>query len=146
MPSALYHLAYQSTAGPDFDAAGMLRVLNHARAANSAHHITGLLLVRERQILQFLEGPEAPVKSVYAAIALDPRHFAVTLQHEGPLASREFPDWAMALAGDPAPTGLIPPGLVDASRQAYLQVRQANLSEVTTKLLAHFLGPALWLP
>ncbi len=142
--SALYQLAYRSTAAPELDAAGMRQILEHARSANSQTHITGLLLVRERQVLQLLEGPEAAVRNVYTAIARDLRHQEVVLLQAGPLTQREFPDWAMAFAGATVPTELIPFGLVDASRQTYLKVRHANFSPATMALINDFLGQDLW--
>ncbi len=146
MSPPLYHLAYRSTACPELDADGLLRILEHARVKNNRLQITGLLLVNDRQIIQFLEGPVEAVQAVYAAIEADSRHQDVTLLTAGPLTCREFPDWAMGLTGQPPLTGLIPPGLVDASRQNYLLVRVGNFRSATTALVAQFLGPAQWLP
>lgn len=146
MPTTLYHLAYRSTACPELDADGLLRILEYARAKNNRLQITGLLLIQDRQIMQFLEGPAEAVKAVYAVVERDTRHRDVTLLAAGPLTHREFPDWAMALTGQPPLTGLIPPGLVDASRKTYLLARVGNFRPTTTALVAQFLGPAQWLP
>ena len=52
-----------------------LRHLVRRRAVNNKkHQITGALLIYGDWFAQVLEGPEAPVRALYATIETDPRH------------------------------------------------------------------------
>jgi hypothetical protein len=57
--------------------------------------ITGALLIYGDWFAQVLEGPEAPVRALYAKIETDPRHEKVSVIQSGP-AGRLFARWAMA--------------------------------------------------
>jgi hypothetical protein len=70
-------------------------VLTLSRRNNAAVAVTGLLIVGGRRFLQVLEGPEAAVRSTYERIARDPRHFAVVVLADGPVAERSFAKWSM---------------------------------------------------
>ena len=54
-----------------------------------------MLLFREGQFLQLLEGPECEVKSVFEMVSRDPRHTGIKILLAEPIAAREFPDWTM---------------------------------------------------
>lgn len=66
-----------------------------ARSNNKKHQITGALLIYGDWFAQVLEGPEAPVRALYATIETDPRHEDVSVIQSGP-AERLFARWAMA--------------------------------------------------
>jgi hypothetical protein len=51
-----------------------------------------MLLYKDDVFQQMLEGPEAPVKSLVAAIKSDPRHRGVIQVLEGFEDERQFPD------------------------------------------------------
>lgn len=65
------------------------------RANNRRLDITGVLLYREGQILQLLEGDVEAVRSKYAAIGRDPRHKQVKKLSEEMITERESPNWSM---------------------------------------------------
>ena len=54
-----------------------------------------MLLFREGQFLQLLEGPEREVKSVFELVKRDPRHRDVTVLLAEAVDERQFPDWTM---------------------------------------------------
>jgi len=68
---------------------------------NRRDDVTGLLLFNSRRFLQVLEGPKDAVDRIFNRINADPRHRAVVKLREGPIATREFGEWAMAF-DDPA--------------------------------------------
>lgn len=107
---SLYSLVYASSATVPFDDDQLDELLLAAREANRAHGISGLLLYRNGRFIQFLEGPEDAVRSLYAAIERDPRHVGVRTLNEGRPAHRQFAEWTMAYqpvrgTSDPPPPG-----------------------------------------
>ena len=66
-----------------------------ARSNNKKQQITGALLIYGEWFAQVLEGPEVPVRALYATIEADPRHENVSVIQSGP-AERLFARWAMA--------------------------------------------------
>ncbi|MEW5687156.1 MAG: BLUF domain-containing protein [Pseudomonadota bacterium] len=90
-------LAYFSSAvGPlTPDALGQL--LTAAQDNNRRLEVTGLLCHYDGSFLQFLEGPDEAVLSLYERIARDARHRDLLVVRRAPITRRAFPDWTMAL-------------------------------------------------
>jgi hypothetical protein len=111
MSAPTYALLYQSRATRGLDASGLRAILETAVVRNEALDVTGLLLYGEMAnfpgipglFVQWLEGPEAAVRSLYERICADPRHVDVVTVAEGPAEAftgtdgRLFPAWAMAV-------------------------------------------------
>jgi hypothetical protein len=93
---SLYTLSYASTETAPLGTAGLLGLLNQARAFNVEHDITGLLLHREDSFLQVIEGRKSDVLDLYERIKRDPRHQRVEILFEEPIEEREYSDWQMA--------------------------------------------------
>ena len=74
------------------------RMLASAGRFNDQNGITGFLLATDKAFAQVLEGPQANVAETYGRIVMDPRHAAVRLLIEEPIAARSFPGWAMGIA------------------------------------------------
>lgn len=104
----MYELLYTSIANQPISEQDLLDILNEARERNSRQHITGMLLFNQFEFVQLLEGEEADVKDVMAAIEKDQRHASVKIFYEGPIQERAFQGWSMAFQ------------LLDASRMAEL--------------------------
>jgi hypothetical protein len=65
---------------------------------NNAHSgITGLLISLNNTFIQYLEGEEESVKTLYGKIKNDSRHKSIQVQYEGSLESRIFSKWKMSL-------------------------------------------------
>ncbi|MCK2026133.1 BLUF domain-containing protein [Microbacterium sp. SSW1-47] len=92
---ALLSLVYCSTATRAFDDDELEALLASSRAANQAREITGLLLYREGEFVQILEGEEGVVEALMTRIAEDPRHHDVRVLLREPLHERRFADWTM---------------------------------------------------
>lgn len=96
-------LVYVSIATKPFTAAELLDLLDHARRNNLNSAITGMLLYKEGNFMQVLEGDEKAVKAVSAKIARDPRHHKMITLLEVQIPEREFPDWSMGFNDLDAP-------------------------------------------
>ena len=91
----MFSLVYLSRASLDFDEARLLELLATSRKNNAGADVTGLLLYKDGNFLQLLEGEEEQVRRIFGKIARDPRHFNVTVLLEGSTDERQFPDWSM---------------------------------------------------
>ena len=92
----LHVLSYQSIALHPLSDAQMRGLLAKARTFNTVHQISGLLLYRQGQFTQVLEGEEAVLRALYEKIERDPRHTNLVKLSDAPLAQRNFGAWAMA--------------------------------------------------
>jgi hypothetical protein len=88
-------LTYVSSATDLLGTDDLVDLLAQSRAANERRGITGMLLYRDGNILQCLEGPEHEVRRAYDTISRDPRHRGVILVAEEEVAERSFADWSM---------------------------------------------------
>lgn len=91
----LISLIYGSTATNDMTDHDLLELLNTSEANNSSLGVTGMLLYRDGNFLQVLEGEEEVVNSLYQRIATDPRHRSVMTIFKRSIPKREFADWRM---------------------------------------------------
>lgn len=108
--AGLYSLVYGSSAVSTFSDADLAELLSQCRVLNEARGITGLLLYRGGRFVQFLEGPEAEVRALYAKIQQDPRHTSPRILNEGHPTHRQFKDWTMAYQPTSASDTPPPPG------------------------------------
>lgn len=92
----LYYLVYTSSPARIMDDSALHELLAISRQANARFGITGMLLYFPDSFIQLIEGPQTHIQQLYQNIQRDRRHFRVTTLREGPIASRFFPDWAMA--------------------------------------------------
>lgn len=94
-------LLYRSRQAYAFGADDLLRLLLAARRHNGDSGITGMLLFREGDFMQLLEGTVADVDALYARIAEDPRHRDLDMLQATDAAERMMPGWRMAYAQVP---------------------------------------------
>jgi hypothetical protein len=91
----MYYLIYVSSAQPSFDLAQIEQMLIRARAKNRRLGITGLLIHRSGNFMQYIEGDKTAVKDLFATIAHDARHHGCVVLAEGPMRERQFDGWDM---------------------------------------------------
>lgn len=91
----MYHLMYVSYATNNFTDNDLTDLLIKARKNNSSLGITGMLIHREGNFIQVLEGEELAVKNLYEVIKADRRHDGVIIMSEGEVQERQFGSWAM---------------------------------------------------
>lgn len=73
----------------------LLDILGKSRANNTLLGITGMLLYKDGNFMQVIEGPDEPIKDLFNKISRDPRHKGVIVLLKQKITQREFPDWSM---------------------------------------------------
>ena len=91
----MIQLVYVSSAVKPFTDQELLGLLQKAREANRKLGITGMLLYKNGEFMQALEGGEQEVLALADRISKDPRHRDIRIILKGPARQREFPDWTM---------------------------------------------------
>ena len=91
----MIQLVYVSSSIQPFTSSELLQLLDTSRQNNEKLGITGMLLYKDGDFMQALEGEEEPVHSLSARIAKDPRHKDIRILLEDAGTEREFPDWSM---------------------------------------------------
>jgi len=91
----LYSLVYVSSATKPFSVDELRALLERARANNTKLDVSGMLLYKDGNFMQVLEGEEATVKALYATIAKDDRHAGAITLLNGPTTARAFGEWSM---------------------------------------------------
>jgi hypothetical protein len=86
---------YTSSAVGPFTEDDLLELLGKARKNNENLGITGMLLYKDGDFMQALEGNEDRVRELSKRIAEDPRHTNFKVLLERSCTQREFPDWSM---------------------------------------------------
>jgi Sensors of blue-light using FAD len=109
----MFSLVYVSSAVRQFSKAELLTLLEKSRENNTSLGISGMLLYKDGNFLQVLEGEEQQVRALYAKITDD-------LQHKGSMAllqgfenERAFPDWSMGFRDLRSPEATATPGFND---------------------------------
>lgn len=91
----LYSIVYVSSSVRMFAEDDLKLLLTKARAKNTSLGISGMLLYKDGNFIQALEGPRHHVLEVETTITADPRHRDVMVLLRGPAAARSFADWSM---------------------------------------------------
>ncbi len=95
-PSMVYYIAYVSSATHLFPPEELVELLAKSRANNARAGISGMLVYRDGNFMQVLEGEEDAVRAQYDKIERDTRHAGVLTLLEGYTSERQFPGWSMA--------------------------------------------------
>jgi len=89
-------VVYISSATHLFSDRELLDLLAQAREKNARLDITGMLLYKDGNFMQVLEGPEETVRNLYTTIRADARHHGLLKLMESSVTARTFSEWAMA--------------------------------------------------
>ncbi|MDZ7751089.1 MAG: BLUF domain-containing protein [Gammaproteobacteria bacterium] len=100
----MYALVYVSSATTLFSEADLVALLAQSREKNAGLGISGMLLYKEGNFMQVLEGEKSAVLGLMDAIQDDPRHHGVIIINQGDAPRRQFGDWSMGFRNldDPA--------------------------------------------
>ena len=93
-----YEILYVSTMAPDAPLSVVGDIAAHARIANAARDITGVLVFDGVRFCQQIEGKQKDVLALMERIYQDTRHSNVEVFHHGPLAERRFSHFSVAFA------------------------------------------------
>ena len=91
----MFYLIYVSSAVRPFLPSELVDLLSKSRTYNTEVGITGMLLYKDGNFMQVIEGEEEAVLTLYAKIERDTRHKGLLTLLQGPLTERQFPDWSM---------------------------------------------------
>jgi len=94
--SSLFQLVYASTATHPFTMEELRELLKDSHHRNAKVGITGLLLYKDGNFMQVLEGDEVAVRRLFQKISVDPRHRGVITMLQGNIKERQFPNSSMA--------------------------------------------------
>lgn len=134
----LFSLTYVSSAVVPFSRAELLALLERCRERNAREAITGLLLYKEGNFMQVLEGPEGAVRALHAKIGRDGRHRGMITVLQTPLAKRQFDGWTMAFRDLDDPAVRMVPGYSEFLNAALSGEEFAGQPSRCQKLLLAF--------
>ncbi len=106
----MFYLVYVSVAAENVSRDDLLEILSWSRTKNAEAGITGMLLYKEGNFMQVLEGEESAVRDLYTRIRQDPRHLGIVTLVEGERERRCFGDWSMGFHDLSAPEARQVPG------------------------------------
>ena len=92
----LVSLVYVSSATSEFQSQELHEILRTARNNNQRLDITGMLLYKDGNFMQVLEGPGEAVNGLMSFIEKDSRHRGMIVLIKKPIAERQFTAWSMA--------------------------------------------------
>ncbi|MGA3292496.1 MAG: BLUF domain-containing protein [Candidatus Acidiferrales bacterium] len=91
----MFHLVYVSSASQPFAKPELQALLEQSRPKNAKLGVTGMLLYKDGNFMQALEGEQEVVTKLASTIERDPRHKGVLILLRGTSEERFFPDWSM---------------------------------------------------
>jgi hypothetical protein len=97
-------IIYVSSAAQLFTTDDLARLLEISRDNNAKREVTGMLLYKDGNFMQVIEGEEPNVRGLYEKLQLDPRHTGFLTLLEEKISRRQFEDWSMGFKNldDPA--------------------------------------------
>jgi Txe/YoeB family toxin of Txe-Axe toxin-antitoxin module len=93
----MYSLIYISSAVEKFKKQDLQDLLDVSRKNNLEHEITGLLIIKDYIIVQYIEGEKDKILQLIENIKKDVRHFNLTIIKEEPIEKRLFEQWSMGI-------------------------------------------------
>ena len=91
----MFSLTYVSSAIKPFSGRELRDLLAHCNVANRRRNVTGMLLYKDGNFMQVLEGEKQTVTETHQIIARDTRHRGLITLLKGDIAEREFAHWSM---------------------------------------------------
>ena len=91
----MIHIIYVSTAVEPFSEKELKDLLRLCRDCNERYQITGMLLYKNGNFMQVIEGDKTPVTQLMDNILRDIRHHNIDIMRRENIPSRDFPDWTM---------------------------------------------------
>ena len=91
----MFHIVYASSTLQPFTKPELQALLEQARQKNAKLGLTGMLLYKDGNFMQVLEGEKEAVTKLAAIIERDPRHKRVLILLRGTSEERLFPNCTM---------------------------------------------------
>jgi hypothetical protein len=91
----LYHIVYLSVANESMSESELDNYLVKFRDNNKKLDVTGMLLYKDGNFIQVIEGKREVIEALFEKISNDNRHSTIVAIREGPIDQRSFPNWSM---------------------------------------------------
>lgn len=91
----IFTLVYISKATQEMSEEELVDLLNVSRRNNILKNVTGMLLFRNGEFMQALEGDKKSVEELFKTISKDDRHDAITVLSRKEIVERVFDNWSM---------------------------------------------------
>ena len=92
----LVSLVYVSSAIGRLGPQELIDILRTARSNNQRLNVTGMLLYKDGNFMQLLEGPHETVAELASSIERDRRHRGMIVLLQRRIEERQFAEWSMA--------------------------------------------------
>jgi hypothetical protein len=134
----MFRTIYISSATAPFSEQQLEELLLKSRRNNFASDITGMLIYKDGDFMQTLEGPEIAVQTLMAKIRSDPRHHKVSISMEGPILERSFGSWSMGFKKITQDTLINLPGYYDSDELSLMSSQFLQNPTRSLELLLSF--------
>ncbi len=88
-------ILYSSKHSFDLSKEELNGLISEARYNNNKNHVTGILLYLNNAFLQYIEGPEKNIDTLYNKILKDDRHHSLSILESGLKPARKYEEWTM---------------------------------------------------
>ncbi|CZF86512.1 MULTISPECIES: BLUF domain-containing protein [Grimontia] len=95
MSDNLQQIVYISSAEHPFTDEEFAEMLAAIRENNEKIGVTGMLLYKDGDFIQVIEGEEHVLTPLYTTICQDNRHYSVVEMMRKPIVERQFKNWSM---------------------------------------------------
>ena len=106
----LISLIYVSSALVPFSKGDLTILLETSRRNNALIDVTGMLVYRDGNFMQAIEGEEQTIHKLQEKIECDPRHGGLITLLTQRIETRQFPEWSMGFRNLADPALRIIPG------------------------------------
>jgi hypothetical protein len=134
----MYSLTYVSSARVSFSKDDLRGLLQKSRANNERAGVSGMLLFKDGNFMQVLEGDESAVRATHQIIQRDPRHGGLITLLQKPVATRAFGSWSMAFRDLDSPASRATPGYDDFLNTPLTDARFVREPSASQRLLQIF--------
>jgi hypothetical protein len=134
----MFRIIYSSSATTPFSEQQLDELLQVSRRNNLAADITGMLLYKDGNFMQTLEGPEIAVQRLVEKIRSDPRHRNFTTLMEGTILERSFGSWSMGFKKITKETLINVPGYHDSDDPSLMSSQFLQNPPISLNLLLYF--------
>jgi hypothetical protein len=93
--NSLFHIIYVSSSKGLMSEEELAGLLKSIQTNNIENEITGMLLYREGNIMQVIEGEKHNIEQLFRRIELDERHTGIIKLVQEEISHRDFADWSM---------------------------------------------------
>ncbi|WP_394210087.1 BLUF domain-containing protein [Enterovibrio calviensis] len=95
MSNTLKQIIYISSAEHPFTDLELSNMLAAIRKNNEQHNVTGMLLYKDGDFIQVIEGEEEVLEPLFKVICKDHRHYSVVELMRKTIPDRQFKNWSM---------------------------------------------------